>query len=291
MATIRDFIYLDFQRLRSFASQLLDAGVPGSTTVSETNETQFGGDVRGRIPLLIEGGANTKAVLSATSTVTAEIHHRLIEKVLNGLDQAHLLWPEAEIDEAPDGAFVRLVSQIQILDPDSLRALVSKMPAVSRSLSAAVNPAPELARTKADRRAGRGQNDSSSGSSISKAQADGIATLLEVFTPGTVRVRLLRAGQPIATAVVERDKFAEDLDRLIRRHGYLTGGQWETLGQVNTPPDSNLYAPTGTTIMDSLERDVLGSMRTLNELSGAAAAGEGVSMTPLAIYRAIESRL
>jgi hypothetical protein len=285
MAAIRDFIYLDVQRLRSFASQLLDEGVPDSTSKSETTETQVGGDVRGRIPLLIEGGANTKAVLSATSTVTAEVHHRLIEKVVTGLDRGDLLWPEDELDAAPDGAFVQLVTQIQISDPDSLRDLVTKLPAVTQSLAAASGTAPDPSRSKADRRAGR----AAPASSLSKRRADGIAKLLEIFTPGTVRLRLLRDGSPIATAVVERDKFAEDLDRLVRRHGYLTGGQWETLGQVNAPADPDLYAPPGATIMDSLEREMLGPMRTLGEISGTV-AGAGISITPLAIYRVIRSR-
>jgi hypothetical protein len=287
MTTIRDFIYIDFQRLRSFASQLLDKGVPNATTTSETRQTEAGGEVRGRIPLLIEGGANTKGVLSATSTVTADVHHRLIEKVLAGLEHARLLWSEAEMEDAPDGAFVRLDTQIQIIDPDSLRDLVRKLPGATRSLAAASGMPTEAPRTRADKRARRAPSEH--GTSLSTAQAEGIANILEIFTPGTVRLRLVRAGKPIATAVVERDKFAEDLDRLIRRHGYLTGGHWETLGQVNTPPDAEIFAPTGETIMDALERDMLGPMRTLNELSGTS-AGEGVSITPLAIYRAIESR-
>ena len=286
MTTIRDFIYIDFQRLRSFASQLLDEGVPNATTTSETRHTEAGADVRGRIPLLIEGGANTKGVLSATSTVTADVHHRLIEKVLLGLEQARLLWSEAEMTNAPDGAFVRLDTQIQIIDPDSLRDLVRKLPGATRSLAAASGGPAEPARTRADKRARRAPSEHGSGST---GQAEGIANILEIFTPGTVRLRLVRAGVPIATAVVERDKFAEDLDRLIRRHGYLTGGQCETLGQVNTPPDAEVFAPQGETIMDALERDMLGPMRTLNEMSGTS-AGEGVSITPLAIYRAIESR-
>jgi hypothetical protein len=288
VTTIRDFMYLDFQRLRSFASQLLDEGLPSTLTTSDTKGAEFGGELKGRIPLLIEGGANTKGVMSATSTMTSELHHRLVTRVLDGLRAEEMLWPETELDEAPDGAFVSLRAQVQISDPDSLRSLVEKMPDLSRLIAqASGEPAPPP-RSRADRRAGRGLPEAES-EGVSRAQAEGISSLLATFTPGTVRLRLVRDGIPIATAVVERDKFVEDLDRLVRRHGFLTGSLWETLGQVNAPPDPNLFAPTGSTILDTIERDMLGPLSSIGAVTGAGTQEE-TSITPLAIYRVIEPR-
>lgn len=154
MTTVRDFMYLDCQRLRSFASQLLDEGLPGSVTRSDTKGAEFRGELKGRIPLVMEGGANTKGVMPATSTMTSELHHRLVTRVLDGLSAEGMLWPETELDDAPDGAFVSLRAQIQISDPDSLRSLVEKMPDLSRSIAQASGAPPPPPRTRADRRAG-----------------------------------------------------------------------------------------------------------------------------------------
>ncbi len=103
-------------------------------------------------------------------------------------ERDRLLWKEAEMEDAPDGAFVRLNTQIQIIDPDSLRDFVRKLPGAMRSFAAA-SGAPGTP-IRADRRAGRRPVNETS--TVSNAQAEGIANVLEVFTPGTVRLRLVR---------------------------------------------------------------------------------------------------
>jgi hypothetical protein len=278
---IRDFIYLDIQRLRSFASQLLE-GVPETRTRSSGRTTEVAGEVRGRLPFLIEGAANTKAVLSAGSMVEAAVHHQLVSEVLDGLAHGHFLWPDVEAVGAPDGAFVLLRGQLQVSDPEALRSLVEAMPNMGQWMQR-LGDGPQPMPTRADRRAGRSKGAEPL---VSKPQADAIAGFLRILTPGTVRLRLLRDRRPFATAVVERDKFVEDLDRLVRRHGYLTSGQWEALAQVNARPDDELFAPSGASLMDVIERDMLGPMRMLSEVSGTA-TGRELSITPLAVYRAV----
>jgi len=67
---IRDFIYLDLPRLQSFASQLLE-GLPESETRERGHQTDFAGEVKAGLPGLLGAAVNTKAVLSASSTVTS----------------------------------------------------------------------------------------------------------------------------------------------------------------------------------------------------------------------------
>ncbi len=119
MAIIRDFIYLDIPRLQSFASQLFE-GLPESATKTDSRQAELGGQVKGRIPFVLEGGADARAVLSAASAVTSTLHHQLVVQVLDGLrDQGFL--HEAATDNVPDGGFVLLRGQLQIVDPDSLK--------------------------------------------------------------------------------------------------------------------------------------------------------------------------
>jgi hypothetical protein len=100
---------------------------------------------------------------------------------------------------------------------------------------------------------------------------------------------LLDDREPLATAVVERDKFVEDLDRLVRRHGYLMSGRWETLAQVNSTAETEFYAPEGQTLMDVLEREMLAPMKVLRDVAGTTVAG-GLHVTPLAIDGVIPAK-
>lgn len=285
MPSIRDFIYLDLPRLRSFASQLFE-GVPESRTHANSREADVGGEVRGRVPFLIEAAASTKGVLSASSTVTATVHHQLVSEVIAGLRDQGFLWESADAETAPDGAFVLLSGQIQISDPESLRSTVAQMPDISRHLQALTTPDSAPAPTMADRRAHRVTNRPVP---VTKAKADALSAILTMFTGGTVRLRLLDDREPLATAVVERDKFVEDLDRLVRRHGYLTSGRWETLAQVNSTVETEFYAPEGQTLMDVLEREMIAPMKVLRDVAGTTSAG-GLHVTPLAIYRVIPAK-
>jgi hypothetical protein len=196
------------------------------------------------------------------------------------------LWESQDAQGAPDGAFVLLSGQIQISDPESLRSTVTQMPDLSRHLQSLTAPDAAPAPTRADRRAHRVTPKSVP---VTRAKADALSAILTMFTGGTVRLRLLDDGEPLATAVVERDKFVEDLDRLVRRHGYLTSARWETLAQVNLTAEAEFYAPDGQTLMDVLEREMLVPMKVLRDVAGTTSDGR-LHVTPLAIYRVVPAK-
>lgn len=285
MALIRDFIYLDLPRLDSFASQLFE-GLPETRTRSTGHETNVGGEVRGRLPLVLEAAGNTKAVMSAASTVTSTIHHQLVSEVIAGLDKNELLWERDE--QPPDGAFVLLRGQVQLSDPESLARAVGVMPDLLRHLQELSKDDNEPQPSRADRRAGR-HRPSASGAGISRPKADAIAAVVNTLAPNTVRLRVIDGETTLATAVVERDKFVEELDRLVSRHGYLMGGRWHVLAQINEQAEDPFFAPEGEALLDVVEGKGLVAMKMWGDMI-ATGATAGLRITPLAVYREIRSR-
>lgn len=283
MATVRDFIYLDVPRLQSFASQLFQ-GLPESRTKTDSHGTEFGGQLRGGVPLVVQASADTKAVLSASSTITSTLHHQLVVDVLTGLREQRFLVDD--VTSAEDGQFVLLSGQLQVIDPEALAEIVQQMPDLGRHIRTLTSPTSSTVPTRADRRAGRVSNPQSGGGPTS-AQADAMAAVLQMFAKNTVRLRVFNGHEPIAVAVVERDKFVEQLDRLVLRHGYRMAGTWHILGQVNIPAEDPFYAPEGETLLDIVEREALMPMKQVADISGAGPASNPL-VTPLAIYREIE---
>lgn len=287
--TIRDFIYLDLPRLQSFASQLLE-GVPESETRTRGRDTAFEGEVRAGLPSFLGASANSKAVLSAASTVTSSVHHRLVGLVLDKLADQHYLWPSGELDAAPDGSFATLTGQVQITDVDALRAVFEDWGQLEQQvnvLQGGVDTQPEQ-RSRADRRAGRGLQQPT----LPKRYTEALVGVLKKFGENNVRIRVIESEQTLAVGVAERDKFVEDLTRLTARHGYRMAGDWEVLAQVNQHPETSPLMPGGGTgLLDLVEQSGFEVLTAFAQISGTGPSDTGeASITPLAIYRTIERR-
>lgn len=114
-----DFLYLDVPRLASFASQLF-GGLPSTTTTGRGRETEVGAELEAALPFLVRGSGNTKAVLSAASTVTSTAHHELVTELIRSLRDRGFLHGSAlgnaSLQSAmADGAFILVEGELQIL--------------------------------------------------------------------------------------------------------------------------------------------------------------------------------
>ncbi|MDP9226086.1 MAG: hypothetical protein M3P18_20055 [Actinomycetota bacterium] len=286
MPNLLDFLYIDLKRLESFASQLFE-GLPSEAIKQTGREAEVGAAIKGGIPMFAEGSGNTKAVFSAQSSVTSTFHHFLVTRVLSELRARHLLLSDA--DAADDGSFVLLEGRLQILDPRglaaTLRLLTPMMDAVTqlqatKTDESSPGQSPTQRRAEANRRQRQHQS-----SSAQAKQFKTFADLTEAFGGETVRIRILTDARSIGTAVVERDKFVESLDRLVLRHGYLTGGTWQVLGQVNLPGADDFFRPGGNNFLDLLEQ---GGVAALQQMTTASVGTDTAwTLTPLAVYREI----
>lgn len=287
MAGVRDFIYLDLPRLQSFASQLLE-GLPEAETHTRGHSADFAGEVRAGLPGVLGATANTKAVMSAQSSVTSTVHHRLVGLVVDELVAQRFLVDPDGIDAAPDGSFVILQGQLQVTDPAALRVIFEDWRNIETwvaALTAGPTAAPPQVATKADRRAGR----QTASSSFPQPYLDALVGTIRRFAEASVRIRLVDGGESVAVCVAERDKFVEDLDRLTARHGFVMSGPWELLGQINVEGSTEAFTPESTDgIVDMIEATALDVVIPFASISSASgAAGGGRSVTPLAIYRMV----
>lgn len=277
-----DFIYLDLPRLESFASQLLE-GLPESRTRSDESSSEFTGEIAGGLPVLLKGSAGTKAVFSAASATVTRDHHRLVVLVLEELRNGEFLAGPEEDPE--DGQFVLLEGQLQIADPKLIGRFFGSAGDLQRAVTA-FEQAEAQTPSKADRRAGRGTARPKGWPA--PAQTNSLHTMLEFFAADTARVRVMDDERTVAFGVVERDKFVEDLERLIARHGQAPSGEWSVLAQVNHPGRAIVKSQAaGSSVFDMVESGGAGLLEAISQLT--AAGEEGLSITPLAIYRTIVS--
>lgn len=223
LAMLRDFIYLDLPRLASFASQLND-GLPLSSTKAQTERGDRGAQLQVGIGGLASFTAGTKGVLEATSSVTSTLHHRLVATVIDELREAGYLCENEKLAQASDGSFALLVGRLQFIDPSALSSMLSMLPAIQRFQDAFTPTPVDAGASRADRRHSRRRSLPGT-QPHNSAQVQSIREVIETFAANSVRVRVLVDGRSIASGVVERDKFVEDLSRLTLRHGLLTSDE------------------------------------------------------------------
>lgn len=287
MTGVRDFIYLDLPRLRSIASQLLE-GLPESRVATHGREDESAGELRAGLPV-IGASANTREVLSAESTVTSTLHHRLVGLVLERLSAEDYLWPGEALEKAPDGSFAVLSGGLQVTDPTALRQIFEDWPTLQKQIATlGQDPTdPPAKPSRADRRAGRVNQTGLPGTYTAA-----LAGVLAKFGEDNVRVRVLSGGRSVAVGVAERGKFVEDLGRLTARHGFVMTGPWEVLAQVNNSTEGTAYVPEGSgSLLDVIEATGLEPLRLVTGVSGTNIVEEhSVMITPLAVSRVISPR-
>lgn len=205
-STIRDFIYLDLPRLQSFASQLLQ-GLPTAETRTAEHESTFEGEVRAGLPAFLGASANAQAVLSAGSSITSSVHHRLVGLVLEKLESLGFL-DDRRLDDVGDGGFVTVSGQLQITDPTALREIFADWRTTERNVAALTSGPEAQPPSRADRRAGRAPS-----SGLNQTYVDALVSVLDKFGANTVRVRVVAGGATVAVGAVEREKFVDVSER------------------------------------------------------------------------------
>lgn len=287
MDELLDFLYLDIPRLSSFASQLFE-GLPATSTKLDQHETEFSGGVDGGLPLILRARGDTKAVMSASSSVTSNVHHELVSRVLSSLRDRQLLHEESrQFDTLADGSFVLVSGQLQIVDPRGLASTIRLVGPLQQALTKmTAGPEPNVGEGAhmPTHEAKRQARMAAASQTAEKARLDSFADVTEGLGGQTVRVRVVHNQETVGTAVVERDKFVEDLDRLVQRHGYLTGGVWRVLGQANMPASDEYAEPGAEGFLNLIEKF---GVEALEQFRALSTGESGVALTPLAIYRAI----
>jgi hypothetical protein len=183
-----------------------------------------------------------------------------------------------------------LDGELQVVDPAMLGRYMGSaqdLKAAEAAFSQDSQGTSQGTDTKAERRAAYRKQSHSSDKWPSRQQTESIQRILELFAGGSARIRVIRAGKTVAVGVIEREKFVEDLERIIGRHGQLLGGAWSVLAQANAKPNREPYGSDGGNLFDLVEGGGAKLLSTIGEIAGPGVAG--LAITPLAIYRTISS--
>ncbi len=260
---LRDFIYLDFDRVRSMAAQL-------------------------RIEV---GGADCDD-RAARESLLSHVEPALVARGNVAQIDAAYDFSKWTADAFADGQFVRANGIVRLMDYAWLSAALGGLPAVLKRMSKlemeALRNSEEgrrLSKTELQRRS---QENQVAITKVEEMKADELGEVVSRLYGDVVRVKVTPTReQPSAVLVgsAYARHFYDSPAALSQKYGIEIDAGWTVLAQLNVPNPAAAAAPipTGNRMEDAFEQIAL-LMNNAFRLSSAPAF-PAVSFTPIAIYR------
>ncbi|MBN1453197.1 MAG: hypothetical protein JW963_19445 [Anaerolineales bacterium] len=283
---IRDFIYLDIERVRSFVAQLSE-GLTSARTLG--TEHQTGGEVSGEgsIPLLAKASGAADYHFMRSRSETKSLHDHIFEELLDGLREKGLLtrvpnhdfkWKQSAFS---DGMFILVSGIVKIVDYKSgiealenfpkLMKLLVKIMSQGETTQEQVNEGKKLQ------------------SQIRNLPTKDIASFVDQFYSELVRIKVFPYTEKAHVFVGTSDKslFRYAPAALTGLYGSIVDADWQCLVQVNRGKvhDIGEFAGQTSQVEDAVETiiDQLGMLTNLTQ----GVQFPSVAVTPIAIFREI----
>jgi hypothetical protein len=260
---LRDFIYLDYGRVRSIAAQLRVAEAGDGAADAVARERVFN-NVE---PLLVSRGG--------------------VAQIDAGYDFSK--WTPGAF---ADGQFVRATGVVRLMDFAWLSAALGGLPAVLKKMSKlemeALRNSDEGKRMSKSALQQRSQENQVAIQKVEELKADELGGVVTRLYGDIVRVKVrpsIEHPQAVLIGAAYTRFYYDTPAALSQKHGVDVDAGWTVVGQLNVPAAGrqSMPIPTGNRMEDSFEQIAL-LMNNAFRLSSAPVF-PAVSFTPLAIYR------
>ncbi len=296
---MRDFVYLDWERIRSFVAQS-ERGVPETRSSTLTSEEGDRYDAELGFPGLAKIADSGDLRYLRSATETRSLHHAVFDLFEQKLQEADAildidssypneLWTQENLGGR---TFVRVHGTVRVVDYLAILGLIEQFSVLIKlvhtseksSLQASGLEPPILQREL--QKLEKQQRDQLKTYSNFPQLAAGLRSL---FGEG-VRLKIvpdLDRPENLLVGSANREGFDESIQRAIGTRGAATNSGWTALVQLDSSGISDLVRlPTGNQMEDSLDELVAQMDQMANLLSGSG--WPVLNCIPLAVYRIVQ---
>lgn len=306
---IREFFYVDVDRVRSLLAQIEDGVVEALKT--QSTQTLEGG-AQASIFGIGARGAYGREVANEEARSLQDLTFVAFEEAANEagliteLDTTFTdpdVWQSGSVHpRLSAGQLIRIESDVQVLDGGLFRSRVARFEKMAEALVDITDAVPVVTNPKQRAQLVAKAKDAVMG--IPAAQVEAIASFVEAFVGDSVSVRVLPCGRDhmeyaFSGALLGRKEYLqEEREHLFSRYGALTS-RWTTVMQVAAVPSAGAQGESVDTsdiaadgeinraMMERIAGELLGMMEQIGLVEGPR--WPGVSVTPLGIYRLVPS--
>jgi hypothetical protein len=299
--SIRDFIYLDVERLKSILSQI-DEGLLEKVDKSAGSSGTGQLTAEAKVPLLVTVGGTGTYVASSQVTETKTLHDHIYnyveEKLLDagglfvlGKELTAADWLRDEVrSDISSTAFVLVKGNVLVNDFQHMKSFLGHFNELAGALARLSSADKAKALPEAQRKAFVAQQVSAL--QLPKGQQEDLHRVLDAFVRNNLIVRIMPfADAPDARVVSNLDNPAAlrlPLESLAFRFGSAPRDEWTLFGQIaSVPLSSDKPFEFGGTLgsdIDKALQKLFNVLRSFEPLIASVVFPE-ICVTPIALYR------
>jgi len=293
---VRDFIYMDVERLKSILAQL-NRGLPEqkSTTLTESDKDTFGGE--GGFLNFFKLSGDNQYLWQSQSTQSQTLHDHIYNSVESLLTQKNLIMDvpgnlsEDEIkQQIGPTSFVLLKGNCYINDYSFVQDVTAKFNSIMSYLAkvGAENEAALSGLTASQTKALMIERSKST--LLPDNMVKFMNELIETFLKGRIIIKILPFdNSPMFrfTGILKKDYLRENILDIMYKFGTAPNHPWHMFAQVSAIPSEEQQGLTiapGGNELETLFQSIFDGFRGF-ERSGLTVAFPEIAITPIAIYR------
>lgn len=295
--TIRDFVYVDVERLKSIIAQV-EEGVADSTVSSQARTQEASGSIEGGVFGLFKGGSNVAALWQKQVSETRSLHDYIYNKVESTLLKHDLLLslPEdaSDSDSArtslTDTSFFLANGRVMINDFSQMRLILDNFNAIGKFLARAqAQSEPSEKQKRAARRTAE-QN-----LKLDPEWIKGFSVFFDTFYKDRVVIKLVPYSSDPSFRLVGNlnvDFLRDPIESITYKYGTSPTSSWTMFGQVAAIPPLEGWQPLsliGGAQIEAAFQNMFDQMRQV-EIMAQSVVHPEVAVTPIAVYRESEFR-
>jgi len=299
---VRDFVYLDADRVRSIIAQL-DEGVVDSVTKAKSGSAEIESGVEGSLFGLLKGSGGATYLWRREDSETRTLHDYIYTKVESQLLNEKLLvripadiTSDEIISRELEGklshtSFILAEGRVTLNDFGRMRRLIDRFNDIGKFVAWAETqsqPTQPVSKNKARQMRQQKQQDMS----IDKRLQDGLRVIIDTFYEDRLVLRLSPFAELEDLSLVgnlKQEYLREAISSVIFKHGTAPTDTWHLFAQVAAIPDKTKRSPQQPLVpVEGIEpafQTMFDAVRELEATLEPISYPE-VAVTPIAVYRA-----
>ena len=298
---IRDFIFLDTERLKSIIAQI-EKGLLDSTSQTTSGNKNITSEVGGSLFHLLKVAGGVNYVLHNQTTETKTLHDNIYNRVEEALIENNLLTSlpgNINIDNISEdkitsiinnNSFILAKGRVVINDYTRARLIFENMNEIARFIVNSRAQSLPAETSKQKRHKKQEIKQSLDAITLDKEFLKGLMKFFDIFYKDRIVIKVhpfVNSQYFHLVGNIKSEFLREDISSIIYKYGTAPVSEWSIFAQVasippkNRAPISNMFDNTA---LDSALNQMFDALRGIEMVAESVTYPE-IAITPIAIYR------